>query len=333
MFKILLTIKNIFVHIRSSLKLIFLIIISATIIIGIISVFYRPTYAVSLNGEILGYTTNKTELQQKINQYMMQGEDGNVAFIDIEDLPEYALCLRKRNAETTDEEILSHIKNSGEKYYSYYAIVEGEEEKYYVSTKEEAEQVIEMLKSKKSSNINKIAYTEVFGKDLKEFTETDSIVTALYKKPTTIYNSYSSYKIAYEKVNLGISLIKPISYGYTITSRFGSRWGTTHTGLDVAAPMGTNIVAAAAGTVTRSTAQVDSAGNYSGYGEYIVISHGNGIQTLYGHCSARYVSEGQYVEQGQLIGAVGSTGKSTGPHLHLEIRINGAVADPQNYLY
>ena len=164
---------------------------------------------------------------------------------------------------------------------------------------------------------------EVFGKDLKEFTETDSIVTALYKKPTTIYNSYSSYKIAYEKVNLGISLIKPISDGYTITSRFGSRWGTTHTGLDVAAPMGTNIVAAAAGTVTRSTAQVDSAGNYSGYGEYIVISHGNGIQTLYGHCSARYVSEGQYVEQGQLIGAVGSTGKSTGPHLHLEIRING----------
>ena len=120
MFKILLTIKNIFVHIRSSLKLIFLIIISAAIIIGIISVFYRPTYAVSLNGEILGYTTNKTELQQKINQYMMQGEDGNVAFIDIEDLPEYALCLRKRNAETNDEEILSHIKNSGEKYYSYY---------------------------------------------------------------------------------------------------------------------------------------------------------------------------------------------------------------------
>ena len=74
MFKILLTIKNIFVHIRSSLKLIFLIIISATIIIGIISVFYRPTYAVSLNGEILGYTTNKTELQQKINQYMITND-------------------------------------------------------------------------------------------------------------------------------------------------------------------------------------------------------------------------------------------------------------------
>ena len=65
----------------------------------------------------------------------------------------------------------------------------------------------------------------------------------------------------------------------------------------------------------------------------MLISHGNGVQTLYGHCSKLYVSAGQYVEQGQAIATVGSTGNSTGPHLHLEIRVNGTRVNPQYYLY
>ena len=113
----------------------------------------------------------------------------------------------------------------------------------------------------------------------------------------------------------------------TITSRYGSRWGSTHTGLDIAAPTGTTIAAAAAGTVTFS-------GNRgSGYGNYVKISHGNGVETLYAHCSKLYVKTGQKVAQGEAIAAVGSTGKSTGPHLHLEIRLNGATQNPQLYLY
>ena len=65
----------------------------------------------------------------------------------------------------------------------------------------------------------------------------------------------------------------------------------------------------------------------------LVITHGNGVQTYYGHCSKLYVSAGTTVSQGQTIAAVGSTGNSTGPHLHLEIRINGVAYNPQNYLY
>lgn len=309
-------------------------IMSAALIIGIIAFFYKPVFAVSLNGKLLGYTENKTELQKKLNEYMEIGEGQNIAFVDIESLPEYDLCFRKRGSTTNENEILEKIKTLGKTYYEYYAIVEGEEEKYYVATKEEAEQVIENLKKKNSSNINKIAYTQVFGNELKEFTETDSIVTALYKKKKAVYTGYSSgYTIAYEKVDLGIAFELPVKSGYTITSRFGPRWGTTHTGTDVAAPTGTPIVAAAAGTVEKSTAVIDSDGNYRSYGEYIVINHGNGVKTLYAHCQQRYVAEGQYVQAGELIGTVGSTGNSTGPHLHLEVIVNGKITDPQNYLY
>lgn len=329
MFKIIGNIKNIFIHIRSSLKLIFLIIISLAIIIGIISFFYKPTYSVTLNDEFIGYTSNKNTLQKKINEYMENGDGENIAFVDIQTLPKYSLCFLKKSTETNDNEILEKVKSLGTTYYAYYAIVENDKEKYYVSTKEEAEEVIEKLKNKNSSNIKKLGYTQVYGTELKEFEETDKIVTALYKKQVVYSNVYAT-STATQKVDItqyGVNLIKPVSSGYTITSRFGPRSSGNHGGLDIAAPTGTNIVAAEAGTVIR-------AGNYNdGYGNSIIIQHNQNVKTLYAHCSKIYVSAGQSVAQGQSIGAVGSTGNSTGPHLHLEIIINGAKYNPQYYLY
>lgn len=328
MFIILKSIKNIFVHIRSSLKLIFLVIIASILVISIISLFYKVTYSVSLNGEFVGYVSDRVAMQEKINTYMEATEKDNTAFIDINTLPKYSLCLVKKDHETNDDEIFNKVINSGTEYYEYYAILEGNDEKYYVATKEQAEEVINKLTDKKSSNIKKISYNQVFGTELKEFSETDSIVTALYKKPV-VYSTGGAYTIASSgvKMDLGISLIKPVASGYTITSRYGARWGNTHTGLDVAAPKGTPIHAAAAGTVTLV--------HYSNtsYGNYVKISHGNGVETLYAHCSTLNVTEGQSVSQGQTIATVGSTGNSTGPHLHLEIRVNGTTLNPQNYLY
>ena len=118
----------------------------------------------------------------------------------------------------------------------------------------------------------------------------------------------------------------------TITSPFGYRQNPFggglefHQGLDIAAPMGTTVTAAAAGTVI-------SAGWYGGYGNYILIDHGGGMSTGYGHLSQIFVSDGQQVQKGQAIGAVGSTGASTGPHLHFEVRINGKPTDPTAYLH
>lgn len=117
----------------------------------------------------------------------------------------------------------------------------------------------------------------------------------------------------------------------SVTSPFGWRThpvlGTSrfHAGLDVGAEEGTPIVAADSGTVIVSEW-------YGGYGNAIIIDHGNDITTLYGHCSQLYVPVGQTVQKGQLIAAVGSTGLSTGPHLHFEVRIKGEPSDPVAYL-
>ena len=107
----------------------------------------------------------------------------------------------------------------------------------------------------------------------------------------------------------------------TISSLFGPRGGRMHEGIDIAADTGTSIRAAAAGIVTF-------AGTSSGYGQLTIIDHPNGMQTAYAHQSAIGVTVGQAVARGQEIGKVGSTGRSTGPHLHFEIRANGAAVDP-----
>ncbi|MBV8195733.1 MAG: M23 family metallopeptidase [Candidatus Dormibacteraeota bacterium] len=105
-----------------------------------------------------------------------------------------------------------------------------------------------------------------------------------------------------------------------------------HTGLDIAAPFDAPVGAAAAGTVILATSSVDSSGNLVGYGNYVLISHGDGFLTLYGHLDKILVAAGQKVQQGEVIGLEGSTGWSTGAHLHFEIRKNGVYVDPAPYL-
>jgi murein DD-endopeptidase MepM/ murein hydrolase activator NlpD len=116
----------------------------------------------------------------------------------------------------------------------------------------------------------------------------------------------------------------PVS-GYRISSTYGPRWGGMHSGLDMACSYGTPIKASKAGTVV-------TAGWTGGYGYMIEIDHGGGVRTRYAHCSKLFANVGQKVSQGTVIAQVGSTGKSTGNHLHFEIRINGAAVNPQKYI-
>src|SRR3954468_22059052 len=110
-----------------------------------------------------------------------------------------------------------------------------------------------------------------------------------------------------------------------VTSPFGSRWGRLHAGIDIGVGIGTPLHADKAGTVIYSSWM-------SGYGNVIIIDHGGGFSTLYGHQSRLVAGNGQYVTQGQLIGYSGNTGESTGPHLHFETRVNGNPQNPRQYL-
>ena len=110
-----------------------------------------------------------------------------------------------------------------------------------------------------------------------------------------------------------------------LTSPFGPRWGRMHKGIDVAAPVGTPMYAADGGTVIYS-------GWMSGYGYLVQIDHKNGYVTYYAHCSALHVSVGTKVNQGDLIADMGSTGNSTGSHLHFEVRYNNVPQNPLNYV-
>ncbi len=128
---------------------------------------------------------------------------------------------------------------------------------------------------------------------------------------------------------------------YYISSGFGARWGTTHKGIDIgdAGIMGASVCASKSGTVTyvynsctHNYAKTSSCGCGGGYGNYIIIQHDGTYSTLYGHLTSASVSVGDYVQQGQVIGTVGSTGWSTGAHLHFEVRVNGKQQDPLDYV-
>jgi len=337
--------KKVLIHTRRGIKFIILFLIATFLIIGAVAFLYKPTYSVHINGQQVGYTANKSELQKRINDYVENGDGSNknIAFVQVDSLPEYKLCLLKRNIVTNDEEIYQKTISGGIPYYRYYAILDNNEEKYYVSSFEEAEKVVNDLKEKGSTNIESISISEKYETDLKTLTSTEEVVSKLYVEPvktvTVAKNANAgsrarasgsvntSSKISGGKASLGISLIRPVSG--TITSRFGVSSNirrSSHTGLDIAAPTGTPVKAAASGTVTFS-------GWKGSYGNMLVISHGNGVQTYYGHCSKLYAKNGQTVSQGDVVASVGSTGNSTGPHLHLEIRVNGTAYNPQNYIY
>lgn len=338
--------KKVLIHTRRSMKLIIIIAVSLLFILAIVASFYKISYSVSLDGQMLGYTDNKSKLQAQINEYIEKGENQNTAFVQIDSLPQYKICLLKRDVASNDESIFNTIKSGGTTYYRYYAILDNQEEKVYTPYFTEAEEIVNQLKEKNSANIDNITISEKYDTELKVMDNVDDAVSTLYSEPEKVETpkvtvastkSTSSRKstgtvntamtISGTKVALGISLSKPVSG--IISSRFGVRSSirsSAHTGLDIATSTGTPVKAAAAGTVTF-------AGWKGSYGNLMVITHSNGVQTYYGHCSKLYLSAGATVSQGQTIAAVGSTGNSTGPHLHFEIRVNGIAYNPQNYLY
>ena len=335
-------VRKVLMNFRTLIKLLALLAIAGALIWAAIIFIYKPIYSVTLNGEFLGYCEDKAEMQNRINEYMDNGSGENVAFVEINDLPEYKMCLLKKGITTDDDEIFQKVIEKGKNYYTYYAMVVNGEEKLYVKNLEEAEAVLQELKDKDSANKDNITIEEKYNTELATLVAKEDAVNQLYEEKqieskvmvaSTATNRKTSNRVSTStrvssgKANLGITLIEPISG--IITARYGERSSvrsSAHTGLDIAAPAGTPIKAAASGTVVF-------AGRKGSYGKMIVVSHGNGVQTYYAHCSSLVASVGQTVSQGQVIAKVGSTGNSTGNHLHLEVRVNGQSYNPQKYVY
>lgn len=321
-------IKKGIIHLRSSIRIVILISIACFIIIGILAFFYKPAYMVTYNGDFIGYSDSKSKLQEKINDFIENGDgnSSNIAYVQITSMPKYELTFLKRNISTNDDDIYIAITSTGVTYYNYFAIQLNGEDKYFVSTYSEAEDVVNKLKEKNSNNIDNIKIMEKYNTELASFTNTDECVSALYEEKKSVKPAYTGTNNSSTYIaSLGISFVEPVQG--MLTSGFGVRRRDNHKGLDIANSMGTPIRAAAAGTVAY--AQYNS----GGYGNLVIISHGNGVQTYYGHCSKLYVTQGQTVSQGEVISAMGSTGISTGSHLHWEVRINGVAQNPRNYLY
>lgn len=327
-------IRKALIALRTSIKIMTVLIVAAILIIGIIAFVYKPIYAVYLGDEFIGYSEDKQKLQTRINNYQDHGEGEHVAFVQIENLPTYELCFLKKGLVANDEEIYNKVKETGTTYYKFFAIAVNNEEKLYVSTFKEAEDTVSKLKEKNSANSSSLSIVEKYSTELGELKQTEEAVSTLYEQKKVVKKVRVSSKkttVSTGKVSSGKGPSTGISFRYpvaspNISSGYGSRWGRTHKGIDFAHPTGTNIYASASGTVTFS------GWNSGGYGYLVIISHGNGVQTYYAHNSKLLCSVGQNVSQGQLIAKSGNTGRSTGPHLHFEIRINGVAYNPALYL-
>lgn len=289
---------------------------------------FRPAYSVSLDGEKIGYVGDEEEFKEKINENVLSSEEANVAFVKLDNV-EYSFELVNRN-EVNNDEVFSILEDSATNVYRVYEVADlnNDSDKVYVSTMEEAEEIVSSLKE----NYNEI--------------EPDLVINTIYLDDVSEVND-ENIKLAKEKITANLQekleekqekdsrTVNGIYLAYTpVTGRITSRFGAvesirdhTHKGIDIGASGGTPIVATATGTVTYA------GWNSGGYGNLVIIDHGNGVETYYGHCSKVYVKKGQTVEAGTKIAAVGSTGNSTGNHLHFEIRLNGAQVNPQKYVY
>ena len=312
------------------MRLLKIVIIATIIILAIMLVKYKVVYKVTISGEEIGYVSNKNEFEKIVDEQILNPQDGNVAYVDIEELPTYEMIFASNKEQTNEEEVLAQIAELVQTTYKVYAVAVNGDNTVYVNTQTEAEETVEQLKEEYKEKIDEIDITvnEVYTKDVATVEETVELASAVEvasEEVDVVVEKQEKIKSA--TLDGVYFAVKPVSG--TITSRYGANESIrdhTHKGLDIAAPYGTKIVAAAKGTVSYS-------GWMSGYGNLIIIEHENGIQTYYGHCSKLYASVGDEVDAGDTIAAVGSTGNSTGNHLHFEIRKNGSQINPQKNVY
>lgn len=333
------------------IKLIVAVAISCVVMFSMLYIMYKPTYEVKVGEETLGYISDKADVQKQISDFLQNGDKENVGYVVLKDEPTYEFSFVKKDTYVDDSEVVEKVIAKCDVYYRVYGINVDDTEKFVVDTVKEAQEIVDKI-NEEQKDYDKKATVEISEKFVQEYKVPDDIQVAVndvntalkesndeyvksqVKKVTTSYaaGSASTYTVpeeillAMQSENGSLNFTHPLNSAGIITSRYGLRSRNNHKGIDIGAPTGTPIYAAEEGIVTY-------AGWYYGYGYLIKVQHINGYETYYGHCSKIVCNAGDKVTKGQLIGYVGNTGNSTGPHLHFEVRANGTAYNPESFIY
>ena len=309
-------------------KVMTIIISGFLLILASIFIKYKPVYEVTVAGEKVGYIAEINEFEKLIEEKIINQEGEYIENISLIQEPEYNLKLLKRTSNLDEDEVIEKLKTGDTVItYKYYEVALNSETKSYVKTLEEAKEIVENIKQEFSEdNLElELQINELYTENIEQINTSSLEIAA-----ASVENAAKEIKVESETIatvnDIRLSVL-PVTG--RITSRYGessSLRRSTHTGLDIACVTGTDIKVVANGTVTF-------AGRKGSYGNLIIVDHGNGVETWYGHCSKLYAKVGDSVNAGDVIAAVGSTGNSTGPHLHFEIRIDGNCVNPQDYVY
>ena len=295
----------------------------------------------------MGLVSDKDKFEKDIKDTLEDVHEPVVS-ATLAEKPRYSLRLvDKEDIDVDDDYVFAKIEEKIEKRYRYYNLKEDDKLLAKVSTKEEKDKLIEELKKDKNVKDIKVEEEETKENYIISYEEAKQLA---FSTAENIENDKKEKdaKTKIEKRNTNI--IKNIRKGGTVSTSSSSNASAMlgslsfrrplnssrisagylgypgHRGIDFPSPQGTPVMAAEAGTVTTVLYSNKS------YGNRAIIDHGNGISTLYGHNSTISVSLGQRVSKGQTIAGVGSTGRSTGNHVHCEIRINGKPINPTSYV-
>lgn len=325
--------KNVF----NTMKFVLFTIVSLVLVFGAVVVTvlntYKPVVKAYIDENFIGYFSTEQHFDEVYNELVSekQNVDSDVK-VYLESEPTFEASY-VRDSLLESQDIYSNLRSQVKTEYTIYNLTVNDEKKMTFSSKDEVNKYAEKIKeelpklnveisSEKIAKLGELTNIEQADKITKDIIEANKP-----KKPAPTTNTNQNYgntaaKPAYASSSEGG--VWPTVARY-ISSYYGWRWGTIHTGTDIAGKYADPIYAYKSGTITYS-------GWANSYGYIVKIDHGGGLSTWYAHNSKLLVKAGQYVTQGQTIALMGSTGFSTGNHVHFEVRINGVHVNSYPYI-
>ena len=295
---------------------------------------YKPAVKTYINGEFIGYFSSPQQFDEVYNDLVIEKQniDPNVK-VYLESEPAFETSYIRESL-LSQQNVYTNLRGNIKTEFVVYKVLVNNEEKMAFNAQDDANKYVEdlkkevskldvQIKEEKVSELGELTSIEKADAILKDIVDRNKPVT----QNTTVKGNTSTTEKASETIAsaaLAQGGIWPTISHY-ISSSYGWRWGTVHTGTDIAGKGGDPIYVWKNGLVTYS-------GWAGSYGNIVKVDHGNGIATWYAHCSKLLVTAGQEVSQGDTIALMGSTGFSTGNHLHFEVRINGVHVNSYPYI-